>query len=156
MGGHGPHIEGNPNNTKEEDATISSKIRPIELIKHNPQLFHLQFWNLNNMFEILGGAKTCFLGVVGGTVATQYFLGKRALMPYNFYINVHMGFARFVFGAAVGLGLGYLKWGDRQKLHNAYVAERLRRRYPESMSLSTADLWQFKGVKAAYPYYNWR
>merc|ERR1711937_859911 len=102
------------------------------------------------MLEILGGAKTCFAAVAGGTVATQYFLGKRATMPYNFYINVHMGMARFAFGALVGLGVGYMKWGDRQKLHNAYVAERLRKRYPESLSLNTADLWQYKGVKAAY------
>ena len=155
MGG-GPHIEGNPNNMKEDDAALASKIRPIEFIKHNPQLFWVDSGNPHNIFEILGGAKTCFVSVAGGTIATQYFLGKRATMPYNFYINVHMGMMRFAFGALVGLGLGYMKWGDRQRLHNAYVAERLRRRYPESMSLTTADLWQFKGVKAAYPYYNWR
>ena len=35
MGG-GPKIAGNPANIKEEDADLSSKIRPIELIKHNP------------------------------------------------------------------------------------------------------------------------
>ena len=112
MGG-GPHIEGNQNNIKEEDADLSSKIRPIEFIKHNPQLFHMDFWNLGNMYEILGGAKTCFLSVVGGTIATQYFLGKRSLMSYNFYINVHQGMGRFAFGALIGLGLGYMKWGDR-------------------------------------------
>ena len=36
MGGHGHHIYGNPNNEKEEDGELSSKIRSIELIKHNP------------------------------------------------------------------------------------------------------------------------
>ena len=35
-GGHGPNIVGNPENIKEDDATLSEKIRPIELIKHNP------------------------------------------------------------------------------------------------------------------------
>ena len=69
MGGHGPSIAGNPNNTKEEDATLSHKLRSIELIKHNPQLFHMDFWNLSNMYEILGGAKTQFLGLTGGAVA---------------------------------------------------------------------------------------
>jgi len=48
MGGHGPHIEGNQQNIKEEDANLSQKIRPIELVKHNPQLFHLDFWSLHN------------------------------------------------------------------------------------------------------------
>merc|ERR1719313_2162146 len=139
MGG-GPNIQGNPNNIKEDDATLSQKIRPIELIKHNPQLFHMDFFNLGNMYEILGGGKTCLLAGIGGTIATQYFLGKRATMPYNFYVNVHMGMGRFAFGALLGLGLGYLKWGDKQKLHNAYVAERLRKRYPESISLTAKDL----------------
>lgn len=155
MGG-GPHIEGNPNNTKEEDAHLSQKIRPIEFIKHNPQLFHLHFWSPHNMYEVLGGAKTCFTAIIGGTIATQYFLGKRATLPYNYYINVHMGMFRFAFGAALGLGVGYLKWGDRQKLHNAYVAERLRRRYPESMNLHATDLWQYKGVAASHPFYDWK
>ena len=35
-GGHGPKIVGNENNTKETDAEMPLKIRPIELIKHNP------------------------------------------------------------------------------------------------------------------------
>ena len=56
----------------------------------------------------------------------------------------------------VGGGLGYLQWGDRQRLHNAYVAERLRRRYPESMSLAATDLWQYKGVPASHEFYRWR
>ena len=108
------------------------------------------------MYEISGGFKTAMTGLVGGTFAVQYFLGKRATLPYNWYINLHMGMFRFVFGAVLGLTAGYLKWGDRQKLHNAYTAERLRRRYPESMTLTTTDLWQYKGVHAAHPYYGWK
>ena len=71
-GGHGPHIEANPNNIKEEDADLSAKIRPIELIKHNPQVFHLEFFSMANQYEILGGAKTMFLAGVGGSLALAY------------------------------------------------------------------------------------
>jgi hypothetical protein len=35
-------------------------------------------------------------------------------------------------GLLAGTAVGYLKFGDRQRLHNAWVAERLKRRYPES------------------------
>ena len=70
-------------------------------------------------------------------------------------MNIHQGFGRFVFGSIVGAGLGYMKFGDRQKLHNAWVAERLRRRYPASKSLSVHDLWQYKGVKAPHDFYRW-
>ena len=108
------------------------------------------------MYEILGGAKTSFLALTGGVVGVQYFLGQRALRPYNYYVNVHQGMGRFAFGALLGLGVGYLKWGDRQRLGNAYIAERLRRRYPESMHLNAADLWQYKGVTASHEFYKWR
>jgi len=76
-----------------------------------------------------------------------------AARPANFYFNTHQGFGRFFAGAIIGLGVGYMKFGDRQRLHNAWVAERLRRRYPESMSLHATDLWQYKGVHAAHEYY---
>ena len=156
MGGHGPHIAGNPDNVKEEDATLSAKIRPIELIKHNPQLFHLEFFNMANQYEILGGGKTVFLAALGGTLSVAYFLGGRGTRPLNFYVNTHMGMARFFFGASLGTGAGYLKWGDRQKFHNAYVAEKLRRRYPAAMELTASDLWQYKGVEAAHHFYQYK
>lgn len=73
MGGHGPAIHGNPNNTQETDAEMPSKIRSIELIKHNPQVFYLNFWDINNHYQILGGVKTCAFGVVGGLIALSYF-----------------------------------------------------------------------------------
>ena len=141
MGGHGPSIAGNPVNIKEDDATLGEKIRSIELIKHNPQVFYKDFFDVNNHFELVGGVKTLAFAVVGGTFATSYFMMGQKTRPYNFYVNLHMGFGRFVFGALLGGAFGYLKFGDRQKLHNAWVAERLRRRYPESIHLKQSDLW---------------
>ena len=156
MGGHGNSIAGNQNNTKEEDSTLSSKIRPIELVKHNPQLFYLSAFDMGSNFELVGGAKTLGFALTGGWLALSYFMGGQKTRPYNFYVNLHMGFARFMFGGALGGAFGYLKFGDRQKLHNAWVAERLRRRYPESMHLGAKDLWQYKGVTASHEFYKWR
>ena len=155
MGG-GPKIIGNQDNIKENDADLNSRIRPIEFIKHNPQLFHLNPFDLANQHEILGGWKTTALQLLGGVMAVAYFRGARATRTYNYYIDVHQGFGRFFFGAALGTGIGYLKFGDRQKLHNAYIAECLRRRYPASMDLHTTDLWQYKGVAASHSYYQWK
>ena len=89
MGGHGPHIEGNPSNIKEEDAELSQKIRSIELIKHNPQKFHLNFFDFNNHFELAGGVKTAAFALVGGWLGLTYFLGGQNTRPYNFYVNLH-------------------------------------------------------------------
>ena len=66
-----------------------------------------------------------------------------------------LSFSRIFLGAVVGGWAGYLKFGDRQRLHNAWVAERLRRRYPESLNLDSHDLYRFKGIKAPQPFYRW-
>jgi hypothetical protein len=141
MGGHGPSIAGNPANIKEDDAALSGKIRSIELIKHNPQTFYMNFFDFNNHFELVGGVKTLAFAAFGGALATSYFFMGQKGKAYNFYVNLHMGFGRCVFGSLLGGAFGYLKFGDRQKLHNAWVSERLRRRYPEAMQLKTTDLW---------------
>ena len=156
MGGHGPAIHGNPNNIQEDDATLSQKIRSIELIKHNPQLFYVNFYDLNNHYQIAGGAPTVGFAALGGYLSLSYFLGGQRTKPYNFYVNLHQGFARFALGAVLGAAFGFYKFGDRQRLHNAWVAERLRRRYPEAMALHAHDLWQFKGVEATHEFYRWR
>ena len=62
---------------------------------------------------------------------------------------------RIIVGGLFGLAVGYMQFGDRQRLHNAWVAERLRRRYPECMNLKEHDLWELKGVKAEHAYYKW-
>ena len=91
MGGHGDaHIEGNHNNIQEEDSTISHKIRSIELIKHNPQLFHFDPWSVKNQYEIIGGTKTLAFGVIGGWIYLTYFLGRMKTRPYNFYDTLHL------------------------------------------------------------------
>ncbi len=156
MGGHGPAIQGNPSNIQEDDATISQKIRGIELIKHNPNMFYLNFYDFSNHYKVAGGAPTAAFSLLGGWLSLSYFLGAQRTRPFNFYVNIHQGFGRFVLGAAIGAGFGMYKFGDRQRLHNAWVAERLRRRYPEASSLNVTDLWQFKGVQATHEFYRWR
>lgn len=63
--------------------------------------------------------------------------------------------SRIAFGFFIGSAVGYMKFGDRQRLHNAWVAERLRRRYPESLNLEHKDLWKFKGIKPNFEFYRW-
>ena len=109
----GGSIHGNPDAIKENDEDLKNRIRPIEFIKHNPQLFHLNFFSLSNQWEIAGGFKTCCLSLLGGTLALSYFFAARTHRPYNFYIDTHMGFLRFFFGASLGGAAGYLKFGDR-------------------------------------------
>ena len=56
MGGHGAdhaHVQGNENNIPESDEEIVYKIRPIDLIKHNPKHFYLWVYDPTNIWNIL-------------------------------------------------------------------------------------------------------
>ena len=45
MGGHGEvHVQGNENNLREEDSDMPLKIRPVELVKHNTNMFWMFPW----------------------------------------------------------------------------------------------------------------
>ena len=154
MGGHGPHLAANESNMKESDSEMQGKIQNAELVKYNPQNFHLAFWDAGNMYSILGGAPTMVCGALGAATSFGYYAAGGSAR--NFYANNMKVTGRLAFGLTLGLALGYNKFGDRQRLHNAYLAERLRRRYPESMDLQTSDLWQFKGVQAPHEFYQWK
>ena len=153
-GGHGPHIVGNENNMQESDEAMRGKIQLAELVKFNPQNFHLEFLDAGNMYTILGGAPSLACGVLGAAGSLAYYQAAGA--SKNFYINNLRTTGRLLFGLSLGLSLGYNKFGDRQRLHNAYLAERLRRRYPESMKLHQTDLWKLKGVTAPHEFYKWQ
>ena len=95
-------------------------------------------------------------GAVGSAISVAYYQGFAATRQLNFYAHNMRIFGRVMFGLTLGLAVGYQRFGDRQRLHNAWVAERLRRRYPDSMHLKATDLWQFKGVTASHEFYKWR
>ena len=153
MGGHGHHQAGNEKNHQETDDQMTGKIQRIDTIKWNPNHFHLEALDAGNAFTVLGGVPAFSLATLGALFSFSYYSGQSR--QYNFYANNFRGFGRMAFGFTLGLALGYKFFGDRQRLHNAYIAECVRRRYPESMGLNTADLWKFKGVKPNHEFYRW-
>ena len=154
-GGHHVHVVRNENNMQESDAEMQHKIQRVELVKFNPNHFHLDMLSPQNWYEIAGGMPTMVFSGVGACFAYAYYAGQAAHLPYNFYAHNMRVFGRLAFGAALGFAFGYSRFGDRQRLHNAWVAERLRRRYPESMNLHEHDLWSLKGVQAPHEFYRW-
>lgn len=157
MGGHGSdhHAPSKSNYMQESDEEMLQKIRPIELIKHNPNHFHVNPFDAPKAFEVVGGISWLTCTAVGGLFGYWYYNQKIRFNPSTFYMNIMLSFSRIALGAAIGGWVGYMKFGDRQRLHNAWVAERLRRRYPESMNLDAQNLWTLKGVKAGHQFYRW-
>ena len=155
MGGdHHIHIVYNEQAMKESDEDMKGKIQRIDLIKFNPNMFHFSVFDMGNNFQVLGGAPAASFGVLGAALSYGYYSGQAR--RYNHYANVTRSFGRIAFGFALGMSFGIYKFGDRQRIHNAYVAERLRRRYPESLELHETDLWRCKGVSPPHEYYRWQ
>lgn len=153
MGGHGVHTTPNMKNHKESDEDMQNKIQQIELIKYNPNMFHLDCTDPVTVFNVIGGVPTAACGVVGSLLSYGYYASQAR--TFNMYTNITRTQGRLVFGLFLGLAFGYNRFGDRQKVHNAFVAETLRMRYPESMDLHQTDLWRFKGVQAPHTFYRW-
>jgi hypothetical protein len=154
-GHHDTHEHVNHHATQEADDQLPLRVRPIELIKHNPNLFHVSPFDLPAVFEILGGAPFAASTALGGALGFWYYSNKARHTPATFYSSILLTFSRIALGGILGAWFGYAKFGDRQRLQNAWVAERLRRRYPESLSLTTTNLWRFKGVTASQSFYRW-
>lgn len=152
--GHGPHVARNESNMKESDEQMLGKIQSAELVKFNPNHFHMEFFDAANMYAILGGAPSLACAGVGALASYSYYMAGGART--NFYAHNMTGAGRLLLGCTLGLAFGYVKFGDRQRLHNAYLAERIRRRYPDSMDMHYTDLWSLKGVKAPFEMYRWQ
>ena len=151
--GHGVHIHYNHHAKQETDEEMQQKIQLIELIKFNPMHFHMGFYDFNSWNTVLGGAPTYAFGAAGAAISYSYFASQSR--PHNVYMHITRSFGRIFLGAFIGMTYGFFRFGDRQKLHNAWVSERLLRRYPESMELREKNLWRCKGVKQPQEFYRW-
>lgn len=108
---HG-HVKTNSHAIPEGDGELPLRIRSIELIKHNPNLFHVPLFDSQG-YEILGGAGWLTGTVAGAAFGYWYYAQKTRLNPTSFYAGTMLAFSRIFLGAVVGGWIGYLKFGDR-------------------------------------------
>ncbi len=155
MGHDSHHEKVNAHAVPEADSELPLRARSLELIKHNPNLFHVDIFDACKLWTIVGGWNTLACEFVGGAFGYWYYAQRTRLNPATFYTGIALSFSRMFLGAAIGGAVGFLKFGDRQRVHNAWVAERLRRRYPDTLNLDVHDLYRFKGVKANHHFYKW-
>ena len=75
-GSHGPHIAGNEKNMQESDEAMLGKIQRIELVKFNPNHFHLEALDPSTAVTLLGGAPTMVMGATGALISALRKPGK--------------------------------------------------------------------------------
>lgn len=73
QGHHDDHHKGNEHNLSETDEDMPFKIRPIDLIKYNPNLFHMWVYDPANVINTLGGIKYEITALTGGLIGYWYY-----------------------------------------------------------------------------------
>ena len=72
--GHDDHHDGgNDHNIKESDEDLPLRIRSIDLIKYNPNLFHVWIYDPSSILNILGGTKYLATAATGGLLGYWYY-----------------------------------------------------------------------------------
>ena len=142
----------------ENDEDLPYRIRPIQLVMHNPNFFWVSPWDARKSLEVVGGLPWLLSTTVGAGVAVTYYKFGQAhsAAPSTFYVNVFRTWGRLLFGAAIGGFVGYLRFGDRQRLHNAYTSYRLRRRYPGAINITETNISKHKGHRCHHDAYEFQ
>ena len=97
------------------DDEMVKQTQRIEAIKHPPNRFHLEFFDANNMYNIVGGAPAFAFAAVGATITYGYYAGFAATGHLNFCAHNMRVASRLVMGFSLGMAVGYQRFGDRQK-----------------------------------------
>src|SRR5437870_2130909 len=105
---HGHHGQRtNEHNIHESDADIPQKIRPIDLIKYNPNLFHVWIYDPVQIYNLLGGIKTDVCAAIGGAFGWWYYAASTRQVPDTYYIRNMRLFSRVTLGVIVGTTIGF-------------------------------------------------
>ena len=141
--------------TRTSDHQLPHYIQPIDLVKHNPTTFWHNWKHFGESYEILGGNRWGLTTFGGAAFAVAYFNARNSNLPTTYYKKIGHVWGRIIFGGFLGAAFGYWKFADRQRIHNAYTADRLYRRYPECKSITTTGLSELRGKTPHQEYYRW-
>jgi hypothetical protein len=139
----------------EKDSILKLKIRPVSMIKRNPSLFYVNPFT-EEAYEMIGGHKFIGLSSVFGflnVASYQYMIRTQKIQQYTrrFYSLAH-----FSAGFIIAGFFAYHLLADKQRIHNAYIAHRLFKRYPQSKSLKNTHLYAQRLSNHEEEFYKWK
>lgn len=133
------------------DDQLKQKIRSMNLIKYNPNLFTNR--NKGEFYEMMGGHRTAIFVLSGGLLGYFYKHQTNKLFGVPKRIGVWNKNFSFALGAGIGLVYSLLLFVDTQRFFNDYIAHCLFKRYPESKDLDTKNIWNFNDIENDYECY---
>ena len=132
------------------DDQLKLKLRDINLIKHNPNLFT----NRNGAFDLLGGWKTT--AIIFGTAILLSFYSKKANSIAG--IRYREGWwnrnLHFLLGGALGTAYSFLYFVKWQVLINDYFAQFLLKRFKDAKNVNRSNIWKLRNEENKDDCYN--
>lgn len=134
-----------------EDNKLRFKLRSLNLIKHNPNLFN----NRGSFLNMIGSERSLIM------IASFAFL----LFGYRKRINAHRGYkgregiwnniAFSMFGATYGMIYASLFFVNSQAVINDYFAQYIFKRYKGSDKIDKKNIYALKDVECRDDVYNY-
>lgn len=140
-----------PKDSYTADKDLKFKLRSINLVKYNPNLFT----NKDTGFlEIMGGEKSAYLIIGTGLVFALYRNRLNMLRHSSIRHGIWMTNIYFIYGCAVGAFYSACFFWRWQMHFNDINAHWLIKRYNSSSELHRADIYKFKDIPNTDECYN--
>jgi len=130
--------------TTTTDDKLKLKLRDLNLIKHNPNVFTNRE---GGVYNILGGNRMALFTLLGGFSAYYYRHQANVTRGVSKRIGIWNKNIAFIYGATLGFLFSVGNFGKTQILMNDYYAQCLFKRFPDSKKLTTDNLWQKRNIK---------
>lgn len=139
-----------PEDKYTEDHNLKYKVRTVNLIKYNPELFT----NRGNFGYVYGGEKSLLMTLGCATLGLLYRRRANFLRNVPTREGIWYNTAYFLFGASIGAFYStcfFVRW---QVVYNEYIAHFLMKRYKGSQDLHAKNIWRFRNIENKEECYN--
>ena len=141
-----------PRETETQDQNLKQKLRSLNLMKYNPNLFV----NKDSGFlDLIGGNKAIALILLNGLTFALYRSRVNTFRQMSTREGIWMVNLYFVYGAAVGgfySSVFFWKW---QQHMNEVYSYYLMKRYNGSADISRRNVYQYKDIPNGDECYNY-
>lgn len=128
-----------------DDNLLKHKIRSINLLKHNPNLFVNK--NGSKFLECIGGQPTLLTILGFGGLGIIYRMRANSLRQLGFREGLWFNFGYFLFGSITGAAYSCLLFVKWQMLVNDYFGNYLIKRYAGCGNIDRTNIYQMRNVE---------
>lgn len=126
------------------DNLLKYKLRDINLIKYNPNLFTNR--EKGNFYELMGGNRAALTILTCALLGVFYRRTANIKRGISYRIGVWNMNIHFWMGTAFGVFYSSIFFANSQVLLNDYFAHFLLKRYSSCVTLDRKNIWRYKNI----------